>query len=101
MCPRCCCWTFRANQGGAFLVFFYLVLAVQTCMVVQHLLGRRFPHQPVAPAVSQSFSGRAWLAGVAVGGLVGGLLSFITLFKPGQALAWRCWPARRAPGAPR
>ncbi len=70
---------------GAFLVF-YLVLAVQTCMVVQHLLGRRFPHQPVAPAVSQSFQWASWLAGVAVGGLVGGLLSFITPFKPGQAL---------------
>ena len=70
---------------GAFLVF-YLVLSVQTCMVVQHLLGRRFPHQPVAPAVSQSFQWASWLAGVAVGGLVGGLLSFITPFKPGQAL---------------
>ena len=76
------------DQGpgrGAFLVF-YLVLSVQTCMVVQHLLGRRFPHQPVAPAVSQSFQWASWLAGVAVGGLVGGLLSFITPFKPGQAL---------------
>ena len=70
---------------GAFLVF-YLVLAVQTCMVVQHLLGRRFPHKPVAPQVSQSFQWASWLAGVAVGGLVGGLLSFITPFKPGQAL---------------
>ena len=70
---------------GAFLVF-YLVLAVQTCMVVQHLLGRRLPHQPVAPAVSQGFQWISWLAGVGVGGLVGGLLSFITPFKPGQAL---------------
>ena len=30
---------------GAFLVFF-LVLVVQTCMVVQHLVGRRLPHTP-------------------------------------------------------
>ena len=73
------------RDKGAFLVFF-LVFVVQTCMVVQHLLGRRFPHQPVAPAVSQSFQWASWLAGVAVGGLVGGLLSFITPFKPGQAL---------------
>ena len=73
------------KDKGAFLVFF-LVFVVQTCMVVQHLLGRRFPHKPVAPQVSQSFQWVSWLAGVAVGGLVGGLLSFITPFKPGQAL---------------
>lgn len=77
---------FPGYQGkGAFLVFF-LVFVVQTCMVVQHLLGRRFPHKPVAPQVSQSFQWVSWLAGVAVGGLVGGLLTFITPFKPGQAL---------------
>ena len=77
---------FAGYEGkGAFLVF-YLVFTVQTCMVVQHLLGRRFPHAPVAPQVSQSFQWASWLAGVAVGGLVGGLLTFITPFKPGQAL---------------
>ena len=73
------------RDKGAFLVFF-LVFVVQTCMVVQHLLGRRFPHKPVAPRVSQSFQWVSWLAGVAVGGVVGGLLTFITPFKPGQAL---------------
>ena len=73
------------REKGAFLVFF-LVFVVQTCMLVQHLLGRRFPHKPVAPQVSQSFQWVSWLAGVATGGLVGGLLSFITPFKPGQAL---------------
>ena len=73
------------RDKGAFLVFF-LVFVVQTCMLVQHLLGRRFPHKPVAPQVSQSFQWASWLAGVATGGLVGGLLSFITPFKPGQAL---------------
>ena len=77
---------FAGYEGkGAFLVF-YLVFTVQTCMVVQHLVGRFFPHTPVAPQVSQSFQWPSWLAGVAVGGLVGGLLSFITPFKPGQAL---------------
>lgn len=73
------------REKGAFLVFF-LVFVVQTCMLVQHLVGRRFPHKPVAPQVSQSFQWVSWLAGVATGGLVGGLLSFITPFKPGQAL---------------
>ncbi len=73
------------RETGAFLVFF-LVFVVQTCMLVQHLVGRRFPHKPVAPQVSQSFQWASWLAGVAAGGLAGGLLSFITPFKPGQAL---------------
>jgi phosphatidate cytidylyltransferase len=77
---------FPGHQGkGAFLVFF-LVFVVQTCMIVQHLAGRRLAHAPVAPAVSQSFQWPSWLAGVGVGGLVGALLSFITPFKPGQAL---------------
>lgn len=77
---------FGGWQGrNAFLVFF-LAMVVQTCMLVQHLLGRRFPHKPVAPQVSQSFQWASWLAGVAAGGLAGGLLSFITPFKPGQAL---------------
>ncbi|WCT25226.1 phosphatidate cytidylyltransferase [Acidovorax temperans] len=73
------------REKGAFLVFF-LVFVVQTCMLVQHLVGHRFPHKPVAPQVSQSFQWASWLAGVAAGGLAGGLLSFITPFKPGQAL---------------
>ena len=73
------------REKGAFLVFF-LVFVVQTCMLVQHLVGQRFPHKPVAPQVSQSFQWASWLAGVAAGGLAGGLLSFITPFKPGQAL---------------
>ena len=73
------------KDKGAFLVFF-LVFVVQTCMLVQHLVGQRFPHKPVAPQVSQSFQWASWLAGVAAGGLAGGLLSFITPFKPGQAL---------------
>ena len=73
------------REKGAFLVFF-LVFVVQTCMLVQHLVGQRFPHKPVAPKVSQSFQWASWLAGVAAGGLAGGLLSFITPFKPGQAL---------------
>jgi len=77
---------FPGYQGkGAFLVFF-LVMVVQASMIAQHLLGQRFPHKPVAPQVSQSFQWLSWLIGVAVGGLAGVLLSFITPFKPGQAL---------------
>jgi phosphatidate cytidylyltransferase len=71
---------------GAFLVFF-LVFVVQTCMVVQYVVTRRLKRPPSAPEVSKSFNWHSWTLGVIVGSFVGGLLSFITPFKPGQALA--------------
>jgi phosphatidate cytidylyltransferase len=78
---------FRNYEGkSAFLVFF-LVFVVQTCMIVQHLATRRMKRPPSAPQVSRSFNWASWLLGVAGGSFVGGLLSFITPFKPGQALA--------------
>jgi len=69
----------------AFLVFF-LVLVVQTCMLVQHVVAQRL-NNPVAPAISESFHWRSWFAGLAAGGLLGGLLSGITPFKPLPAIA--------------
>ncbi|MDB5857991.1 MAG: phosphatidate cytidylyltransferase [Ramlibacter sp.] len=69
----------------AFLVFF-LVLVVQTCMLVQHLLTQRLKRPPSLPAVSASFNWESCGLGVLAGSAVGGLLSFITPFKPGQAL---------------
>ena len=69
----------------AFLVFF-LVAVVQTCMLVQHLVARQLA-RPAAPAISESFHWRSWLAGLAAGGLLGGLLAGITPFKPLPALA--------------
>ncbi|MEO7391605.1 MAG: phosphatidate cytidylyltransferase [Ramlibacter sp.] len=78
---------FRNYQGkGAFLVFF-LVLVVQTCMLVQYLVTRRLKRPPSAPEVSKSFNWYSWMLGMIVGSIVGGLLSFITPFKPGQAFA--------------
>jgi phosphatidate cytidylyltransferase len=71
---------------GAFLVFF-LVFVVQTCMLVQHIVTRQLKRPPSAPEVSKSFNWYSWLLGVIVGSIAGGLLSFITPFKPGQALA--------------
>jgi phosphatidate cytidylyltransferase len=77
---------FKDYQGkGAFLVFF-LVMVVQTCMLVQHLLTRRLKRPPSAPEVSKSFNWYSWMLGMLVGSFVGGLFSFITPFKPGQAL---------------
>lgn len=71
---------------SAFLVFF-LVLVVQTCMLVQHLVSRKLKRPPHAPHISQSFHWTSWATGMAAGGLMGALLAGITPFKPGQALA--------------
>jgi phosphatidate cytidylyltransferase len=80
-------FTGRNYEGkSAFLVFF-LVFVVQTCMLVQHLLTRRLKRAPSIPEVSKSFNWRSWALGMLIGSIVGGLLSFITPFKPGQALA--------------
>lgn len=76
----------RNYEGkGAFLVFF-LVFVVQTCMIVQHLVTRRLKRPPSIPAISKSFNWYSWGLGMAVGSMVAGLFSFITPFKPGQAL---------------
>ena len=77
---------FRNYAGkGAFMVFF-LVIVVQTCMLVQHLVTRKLKRPPSAPEVSSSFNWYSWLLGMIVGSFVGGVLSFITPFKPAQAL---------------
>ena len=102
--------SFPGYEGkSAFLVFF-LVFVVQTCMVVQHLIARRYAYlppeaadaaspglhgtlrrwlarEPFAPNVSRSFNWVSWGVGMAIASVVGALLSFITPFKFGQALA--------------
>ena len=78
---------FPAYQGkDAFLVFF-LVFVVQSCMIVQHLVGRKLRRLPSAPNVSQSFNWTSWLIAVIVASLIGGLLAGLTPFMPGQAVA--------------
>ena len=102
--------SFPGYEGkSAFLVFF-LVAVVQTCMLVQHLVSRRkampvegeappgpppgwlgpvrywlFMQEPFAPHVSRSFNWTSWALGMAIAGVVGGLLSFITPFRFSQA----------------
>ena len=71
--------------NNAFLVLF-LVLVVQTCMLVQHLAARG-RQRPVAPAISASFHWRSWAWGLLAGGLLGALLAGLTPFKPLPALA--------------
>ena len=74
------------GDKNAFLVFF-LVIVVQAAMVTQHVVSRRFKRKPLAPEISESFNWMSWLAGMAAGGLLGAVLTGITPFKPGQALA--------------
>jgi phosphatidate cytidylyltransferase len=74
------------RDRGAFLVFF-LVLVVQTAMVVQYVAARRLRRAPSAPAISSGFNWVSWGIGVGVASLLGALLAGITPFKPGQAFA--------------
>ena len=71
---------------NAFLVFF-LVFVVQSCMIVQHLVNKKWVRKPSAPHVSQSFNWVGWAIAVAVASLVGGVMSGLTPFKPAQAVA--------------
>ena len=78
----------RFNYEGkqAFLVFF-MVIVVQTCMLVQHVVTQRLKLPPSLPGISSSFNWRTWGWGVMAGSILGVLLTFITPFKPPQALA--------------
>lgn len=71
---------------NAFLVFF-LVFVVQTCMIVEYLVGRKLQRAPSAPNVSKSFNWTSWLIAVVAASLLGGLLAGLTPFKPAQAVA--------------
>jgi phosphatidate cytidylyltransferase len=74
------------DNKNAFLVFF-LVLVVQTCMVVQHIASRQLGRPPLAPHISKSFNWRSCWNGIVAGSLLGALLAGITPFVPGQAFA--------------
>lgn len=75
----------NAPGRSAFLVFF-LVLVVQTAMLVQHIVSQ-YRGKAVAPAISASFNWYGWGAGVLVGGLLGAALAGFTPFKPLPAMA--------------
>ncbi len=70
---------------GAFLLFF-LVMVVAFSQIAQEIARRSLRRRPVARRISRSFSMRAWWIGTLCGSLTGGLLYWITPFKPGQAL---------------
>jgi phosphatidate cytidylyltransferase len=75
------------DNRNAFMVFF-LVLVVQICMVTQHLVSRRWPRTPAAPAISQSFNWPSWGIGMAVASLSAALFAGITPWVPGTAFAF-------------
>jgi phosphatidate cytidylyltransferase len=73
------------KDRGAFLVL-YLVAVVAIAHIVQESASRRLRHRPVARAISRTFSWRAWFIGAIAAALVGGLLYWVTPFKPIPAL---------------
>ena len=70
---------------GAFLVL-WLVLVVALAQIAQEVATRRLRRRPAARAISRSFSWRAWGIGALAAALAGGLLYWITPFKPIPAL---------------
>ena len=78
---------FPNYQGkSAFLVFF-LVVVVQSCMLVQYVVDNKLKRAPIAPKISKTFNWPGWLVAVLVGSLIGGLMSALTPFEPAQAIA--------------
>jgi phosphatidate cytidylyltransferase len=77
---------FPGNTGKTAFLVFFLVIVVQTSMLVQHLISTRFG-RPAAPAISESFNWMGWAIGLLVGGLLGAALAGFTPFKPLPALA--------------
>ncbi|MEN9543945.1 MAG: hypothetical protein RLZZ598_778 [Pseudomonadota bacterium] len=75
----------RIQGRGAFLVFF-MVFTVATAQIVQEAASRRLRRRPVARQISRSFSYRAWMIGAFSAAFVGGLLYWITPFRPAQAM---------------
>jgi phosphatidate cytidylyltransferase len=73
------------EDRGAFLVL-YLVIVVVTAQIVQEAASHYLRRRPVARHISRSFSWRGWILGALAGGLIGGLLFWITPFKPPQAI---------------
>ena len=73
------------EDRGAFLVL-YLVVVVVTAQIAQHAATQRIRTLPAARHISRTFSWRAWALGALAGGLIGGLLYWITPFKAPQAI---------------
>lgn len=71
---------------GAFLVFF-LVIVTAIAQITQEAASRWLRRRPLARQISRSFSMRAWMLGALAGAVAGGLLFWITPFKPAQAFA--------------
>lgn len=70
--------------GGAFLVFFLVVVA-SAAQMVQEAGSRWLRRRPVARRIDRSFSWRAWAMGVAAAALAGSLLTWSTPFGLAEA----------------
>ena len=60
----------------------YFVLVVQASDVLQYICGRLLGRHPIAPRISPSKTVEGFLGGVACASLIGGLLWYITPFRP-------------------
>jgi phosphatidate cytidylyltransferase len=74
-------------QGQDALLIFYLVLVVQLSDVLQYVCGKLFGKTKIAPVVSPSKTVEGFVGGGLGAILVGGVMWWITPFKPWQALA--------------
>ena len=78
---------FPDYQGKTAFLVFFLVVVVQSCMLVQYLVDKKYKRTPIAPQISSTFNWTGWLIAVVVASLIGGLMSALTPFKPAQAVA--------------
>ena len=78
---------FPGHEGKNVFLVFFLVFAVQSCMLAQHLASRRWPRTPKGPRVSKNFNCRGWTLAVGLACLLGGVLAEPTPFQSAQAAA--------------
>src|SRR3954468_761060 len=65
-----------AHDRGAFLVFFLVIVTV-SAQILEELISRRLPRQPVAREIDRTFGLRAWLLACLGAAFIGGLLFWI------------------------
>ncbi|TQD33600.1 phosphatidate cytidylyltransferase [Rhodobacter capsulatus] len=73
-------------EGRNLLLIAFLILVVQTSDIAQFAIGRGIGRRLIAPALSASKTWEGTAGGMAVAGLVGGALSWLTPFTPLQAM---------------
>ncbi|ETD84591.1 phosphatidate cytidylyltransferase [Rhodobacter capsulatus] len=73
-------------EGRNLLLIAFLILVVQTSDIAQFAISRGVGRRRIAPALSASKTWEGTAGGMAVAGLIGGALSWLTPFTPVQAM---------------